>query len=501
LRSRWASCDPRRYRCSPCGAGTRCVQWPGETLSSKCRGCRVARLSWWAKTTDVIPETRYAKARDGTYIAYQAFGQGDDDILWIPGFATHLEVFWEHPPAARFLQRLAGSARVIWFDRRGTGLSDRVARLPDIETMLDDVATVLDAAGSKRAVLFGEAIDGGAPCAVYAASFPERVVAFIWWAATSRSAWAPDYPWGLSEEKWASDEPLIERNWGTEDGVVDIVGAIGGASIGDEPDTRRWWAKLHRYAATPAGAMALSRMAFGTDVRSVLPLIQVPTLLLSRSERPWFTYTASRIPGARLVQISEGDDPPWRGDQDELFAAIEEFLASVRREHDSFDRVLTTVMFTDIVGSASVASDLGDRRWAELVELHHALVRGLLARYRGQEVDTAGDGFFATFDGPARAIRCATAVAESVQRLGLEVRTGVHTGEVETIAGKVGGIAVMIGARIGAMAEPSEVLVSGTVRDLVAGSGLSFEPRGEYELKGVPDRWRLHRVVSEQDRS
>src|SRR4029453_18619169 len=189
-----------------------------------------------------------------------------------------------------------------------------------------------------------------------------------------------------------------------------------------------------------------------------------------------------------------GDAPPWRGDQDELFAAIQEFLASVRREHDSFARILTTVMFTDIVGSASRASDLGDRRWAELVELHHALVRGLLARYRGQEVDTAGDGFFATFDGPARAIRCATAIAESVQRLGLEVRTGVHTGEVETIAGKVGGLAVMIGARIGARAEPSEVLVSGTVKDLVAGSGLLFEPRGEHELKGVPDRWRLYKV-------
>jgi class 3 adenylate cyclase len=217
---------------------------------------------------------------------------------------------------------------------------------------------------------------------------------------------------------------------------------------------------------------------------------------------PWFTYTASRIPGAKLVQLSPGDTPPWRGNQDELFGAIEDFLASVRREHASFARVLTMVVFTDIVGSASKASDLGDRRWAELVEVHHALVRGLLARYRGQEVDTAGDGFFATFDGPARAIRCAAAIAESVQRLGLEVRTGVHTGEVETIGEKVGGIAVMIGARIGAMAEPSEVLVSGTVRDLVAGSGLSFELRGEYELKGVPDHWRLYRVLTEpSDRS
>ena len=445
----------------------------------------------------MIPETRYAKSSDGTYLAYQEFGEGDQDLLWVPGGATHLEVFWEYPPAARFLRGLATFARVIWFDKRGTGLSDRVSRLPGLETMMDDVGVVLDTVGSERAVLFGEGGDGGGVCALFAASFPQRSTALIWWDATSRSAWAPDYPWGVTEEEFAASVPFMENAWGSNDAVAEVVRRFGGASIADDPEAKRWWAKLHRYAATPSAAVALGRMWFETDVRNVLPAIHVPTLIVASRYREDFANTASSIPGAVLAEVPSPDRPPWRGNQDALFSVLGRFLDSVRDERMAFDRVLATVLFTDILSSADKASSLGDRAWKELLETHHTLVRGLLARFGGREVDTAGDGFFATFDGPARAIRCATAITDSVQRLGLEVRTGVHTGEVETIDGKAGGIAVMIGARIGAIAGPSEVLVSGTVRDLVAGSGLSFEPRGEYELKGVQDRWRLYRVVRE----
>jgi class 3 adenylate cyclase/pimeloyl-ACP methyl ester carboxylesterase len=449
----------------------------------------------------VIPQTRYTKASDGTYLAYQEFGEGDQDLLWVPGFATHLEMSWEYPPVARFLRRLATLARVIWFDKRGTGLSDRVGRLPDIETRLDDVGAVLDAAGSERAVLFGET-DGGGTCAVFAASFPQRCSALIWWGASPRSAWAPDYPSGLTEEQFADEEVFMERAWGSEDSVAEVVGRIGGASIADDPEARQWWAKLYRYSATPGAAVTLARMWFETDVRHILPAIHIPTLIissqpLSNQRREEYANTVSSIPGAMLVEIPSPEQPPWRVDQDALFSVLGRFIGSVHDERMAFDRVLATVLFTDIVSSADKASSLGDRGWKELLEKHHALVRGLLARFGGREVDTAGDGFFATFDGPARAIRCATAIADSVLRLGLEVRSGVHTGEVETIAGKVGGIAVMIGARIAGIAAPSEVLVSATVKDLVAGSGLSFETRGEHELKGVPDRWRLYRVMRE----
>ncbi|HEX6581187.1 MAG TPA: adenylate/guanylate cyclase domain-containing protein [Actinomycetota bacterium] len=445
----------------------------------------------------MIPQTRYTKASDGTYLAYQAFGEGDQDLLWVPGAATHLEVFWEYPPAARFLRRLATFARVIWFDKRGTGLSDRVSRLPGLETMMDDVGVVLDTAGSERAILFGEGGDGGGVCALFAASFPQRSTALIWWDATPRSAWAPDYPWGMTEEQFAASEAFMEEAWGSNEGIAELVRQVGGASIADDTEAKQWWAKLYRYAATPAAAVALGRMWFETDVRNILPAIHVPSLVVSSHHREDFANTASSIPGAVLAEVPSPDRPPWRGDQDALFSVLGRFLDSVRDERTAFDRVLATVLFTDIVGSTDKVSSLGDRVWKELVEKHHALVRGLLIRFGGREVDTAGDGFFATFDGPARAIRCATAIAESVRRFGLEVRTGIHTGEVETIAGKTGGIAVVIGARIAGIAAPSEVLVSATVKDLVAGSGLAFEPRGEHELKGVPDHWRLYRVMRE----
>jgi class 3 adenylate cyclase len=281
-----------------------------------------------------------------------------------------------------------------------------------------------------------------------------------------------------------------------EQGVVDVVRDIYGASIADEPEATQWWAKLLRYAATPAAAKQLASTWYSIDLRNVLPTIHVPTLVISRFNRDEAAFTASKIPGATLVELPFHDAQPWRGDQERVFSAIGDFLDSVRREQAAFDRALATVMFTDIVGSTATASEVGDRHWKELVEQHHAIVRGLLARYRGQEVDIAGDGFFATFDGPARAVQCARAIIRTMSPIGLEVRAGVHTGEVETINDKVGGIAVSIGARVGALAKPDEVLVSQTVKDLTAGSGLTFEDAGEHEIKGVPGSWRLYRAVS-----
>jgi class 3 adenylate cyclase len=445
----------------------------------------------------VIPETRYAKAADGTYLAYQVFGEGPVDLLYIPGWASHLEVYWEYPAAARFFRRLATIARVIMFDKRGTGLSDRVTAFADLETMMDDVRAVLDAAGSERTVLWGDGPDGGGSCALFAASHPDRTLALVWWGAEARTAWASDYPWGYSQEELDEPDDEMLAAWGNEAGGAYMLRTVGCPSIADDPEARRWIAKFYRYSSTPGGGLAFERMYEAIDVRRVLPAIHVPTLLVKRGEGEEGRYLASRIPGAKLATLSECDDfPPFLGDQDEVFSVIGSFLASVREEQAEFDRILATVMFTDIVDSTVKAVELGDRRWRGLVEQHHAQVRSLLSRYRGKEVDTAGDGFFASFDGPARAIRCASAIAPSVQSLGIDVRAGLHTGECELIDGKPGGVSVVIGARIGALAGPGEVLVSQTVKDLVAGSGLTFEDHGEHALKGVSDRWHLYRVVT-----
>lgn len=444
-----------------------------------------------------VPETRWAKAADGTYLAYQVFGDGPVDLLYISGFASHVEIYWEYPAAARFFRRLGQVARVIWFDKRGTGLSDRVTSLPDLETMVDDVRTVLDAAGSPRTVLWGDGPDGGGACAVFAASHPERALAFVWWSAAARSAWTPDYPWGDREEQFDEDLRFTEEAWANPARAKEMLAFVGCPSVVDEPEAQRWITRLYRYSNTPGGAVALLQMLWATDVRNVLGAIHVPTLVI---ERESFSadeqrYITERIPGARSERVPGIDFTPVLGDPEPTFAVVEEFLASVRHEQAELDRVLATVMFTDIVDSTVKAVELGDRRWKELLERHHAYVRSLLARYRGRELDVAGDGFFAAFDGPARAIRCASAIEGAIQALGIEVRAGLHTGECEVIDGKPGGVTVVIGARIGALAGAGEVLVSQTVKDLVAGSGITFEDAGEHELKGLPDSWHLHRVV------
>jgi class 3 adenylate cyclase len=381
------------------------------------------------------------------------------------------------------------------------GLSDPLAleRLPTLETRVTDTLAVMDAVDSERAAILG--LDATGPHAVFfAATYPERTTALVLYATFASGLHDADYPWAWRTEEWERFDREMEAHWGELAYVQSFLqGFMPDTPL--DPALVPVFATYFRQAASPGTAVALSRLERDTDVRPVLPSVQVPTIILHRKRDQMYVvdegrYLAQHIPGARLVELEGGDHFPGDGDMGAVIDEIERFLASVRGEEAEFDRVLASVMFTDVVGSTEKAAQFGDRRWRELVERHHATVRAMLARYRGTEIDTVGDGFFATFDGPARAVRCARAIVEAVRPLELEVRAGVHTGEVETIDGKVGGIAVNIGARVGAMAAPSEVLVSSTVRDLVAGSGLVFEDRGEHELKGIPDRWHLYGVVT-----
>ncbi|MBA2384933.1 MAG: adenylate/guanylate cyclase domain-containing protein [Actinobacteria bacterium] len=439
-----------------------------------------------------IPQTRYARSGD-VNIAYQVVGDGPLDLVLVPGFVSHLDIDWEEPRAAHGLRRLAAFSRLIRFDKRGTGLSDRSVGLPDLETRMDDVRAVMDAVGSERAALYGYS-EGGPMCCLFSATYPERVSALVIYASyAKRQDPDGDYPWVQSWEDRQAYAAEVERNWGEEADRTRM-----GANV-DEALTA-WWLRRARASASPGGARDLILMNSQIDVRHVLPTIAVPTLVLHRtgdgdSNVEEGRYLASRIPGARFVELSGDDHFPWvNGDQ--IIDEIEVFLTGVRRGPDP-DRVLATILFTDLVGSTERAVEVGDRRWAELVEAHHAAVRRELERFRGRELDVAGDGFFAAFDGPARAVRCATAVRDALRRIGLGVRAGVHTGECQQVEGKLAGLAVVVGARISAAAAEGQVLVSGTVHDLVAGSGLEFEDRGERELKGLPGVWRLYAVAGE----
>ena len=449
------------------------------------------------------PQTRYAVTDDDVHIAYQVIGDGPVDVVFVHAFVSHLELFWDLPSYERFIRELSSWARVIVFDKRGVGLSDRLSVLPTLEARIDDLRAVLDAVGSERTLVVGNS-DGGALAAMFAATYPDRTLGLVLWSGGVRMARAPDYPWGMREERF--EERLATRMelWGDQSRGAETVRMtfLGiGERLAEDPVFADWLPRLQRNAAAPGDLVRFSRVWFSTDARSALPAIQVPSAVFKREgwqqilvdEAAW---TADQIPGAQVVTLSGDEDDAYLGDVIEVAAAIHRFAGTIEEEHAAFDRVLATVLFTDIVGSSERAAALGDRAWKELVQQHHVKVRALLARYRGQEVDTAGDGFFATFDGPGRAVRCAQAIARSVGSLGIDIRAGLHTGEVETIDGKAGGIAVVIGARIGGLAAPSEVLASHTVRDLTAGSGLTFEDAGEHELKGVPDRWRLYRVTS-----
>jgi pimeloyl-ACP methyl ester carboxylesterase len=442
----------------------------------------------------VAPETRYAKSGD-VNIAYQVVGEGPFDLLYVPGWVSHVEQGWEEPAMAHFLHRLASFSRLILFDKRGTGLSDRVPEheLPTLEQRMDDVRAVLDAVGSQRAALFGYS-EGGPMCVLFAATYPGRTLSLVLYGSFAKRLSAPDYPWGRDPAEREEEYGFVEREWGK---VTEL--AHYALSRADDEAFMERMATYRRRSASPGAAVALMRMNSQVDIRGVLPVIGVPTLVLHRvGDRDVDVgngrYLAEHIPGARYVELPGADHMPFVGDTDAILDEVEEFLTGMRRGPDP-DRVLVTLLFTDIVGSTELAARIGDRAWRELVERHHGLVRAELDRWQGREVDTAGDGFLAEFSGPARAIRCAQAVVAGVRSLELEVRAGVHTGEAERAGDALRGIAVHIGARVAATAEPGEVLVSATVKDLVAGAGIEFEDRGERELKGVPGSWRLFAAV------
>jgi len=446
------------------------------------------------------PDVHYARSADGTHIAYQVAGDGPIDVLMVSAAYSNIELIWTLPSFGPFLGALASFARVLCFDPRGSGLSDplTVDRLPTLETRVADALTVMEAAGSERPALFG--MDSTGPLAMFfAASYPDRAAALVLFGTYASGLRDEDYPWAWSVEEWEAHDREVEEGWGQPDFVESFVRWIAPSARLDR-ESIAVWANYYRQAASPGMAVALNQLERETDVRRVLRTVQAPTLVLHRRDEAVYhveegRYMARHIPGARFVELEGADHLPGDGNMSAVVDEIGRFLGSVRDEEGSFDRVLASVLFTDIVGSTEKTAELGDRRWRETVEGHHATVRAILGRYHGVEIDTAGDGFFATFDGPARAVRCAQAIVEAVRALELEIRVGVHTGEVETIDGKVGGIAVNIGARVGGMAGPSEVLVSSTVKDLVAGSGLVFQDRGEHALKGIPDRWHLYGVV------
>jgi len=442
-----------------------------------------------------VPEVHYA--RNGEIaLAYQVVGDGPVDLVYAPPWISNLEVIWENPLYARFLKRLASFSRLVLLDPRGTGLSDRLSphELPPLEILMEDLRVVMDAVGFERAVLFG-GLDSGNLCALFAATYPERTAALLVYGTSARGTANADFPWGWSAERWESFLSELAAGWGTPKYVEKSLRWYAPSLVGDA-EQRRWWQKLQRLSASPSAMAAIERIWSEIDVRAILPTIQVPTLVLHRTHDPVEQVEAGRdfaqrIPGARFVELPGDDWPPWAGDQTAVLDEVESFVREIREEEAQLDRVLATVLFTDIVGSTARAAELGDRPWRELLAAHHVKVRALLSRYRGREVDTAGDGFFATFDGPARAVKCAQAIADGVRAIGLEIRAGVHTGEIELAGKDVQGIAVHIGARIASMARPGEVLVSSTVKDLVAGSGIIFEDRGERELKGVPGTWRI----------
>jgi class 3 adenylate cyclase len=435
------------------------------------------------------PRTQYAKS-GGLNIAYQVIGDGPFDLLYAPGFISHLEAAWEVPFIADLFERLASFSRLISFDKRGTGLSDRPGKPTTFEERMDDVRAVLDAAGSEQAALFGIS-EGGPMCMLFAATYPDRATSLALYGCGPRFSQTPDWPWAAPPDAQSSFLDWVEQRWGQGDVLSTFVDGLA-----HDQRERAAIGRYERYAASPGAARNILEMNFEIDARAVLPAIRVPTLVIHSVGDPIVPigagrYLAEHIPGARLLllpgQFHVSANPR---DAEEVAGALEEFFTGTRRDYE-VDRVLATVLFTDIVGSTERASELGDRRWRELLDAHDRSVRREIARFQGREIKTTGDGFLSTFDGPARAIRCARAVRSAASELGLGVRSGLHTGECEVRGHDLAGLAVHIGSRVAALAEPGEVLVSGTVKDLVVGAGIDFEDHGEHELKGVPGTWKL----------
>jgi class 3 adenylate cyclase len=439
----------------------------------------------------VIPETRYARNGD-VHIAYQVSGDGPFDVLMVPGFVSNVELVWDMPFGGPTLRHLGSFARVISFDKRGTGLSDRAVGVPTLEQRMDDVRAVLDAAGAERAALFGIS-EGGPMCVLFAATYPTRTSALVLQGSFARLVQSPDQKFGYPPEAVAPTIAGFEEQWGTGAVLANFF-----PSAADDPALREMLARYERNGASPSAMADIVEMIAAIDVRPILPTISVPTLVVHSAGDSVISvehgrYLAEHIAGARYIELDTEDHLAFREGGSGAVGDIEEFLTGKRPVHDP-DRILTTILFTDIVNSTRQAVDLGDRRWREVLDRHDDVMRQQLGRFGGKEVNTTGDGFLAAFDGPARAVQCAVAASESMRPLGLQLRAGVHTGECERRDGDLGGIGVHIGARIAALAEPSQVLVSRTVTDLVAGSGLRFADWGEHELKGVPGLWRLFEV-------
>jgi pimeloyl-ACP methyl ester carboxylesterase len=439
------------------------------------------------------PRTEYARV-DGLNIAYQVAGDGPFDLVHIPGFVSNVELAWEEPLFATFLERLASFSRLILFDKRGTGMSDRLPtdRLPNLEERMEDLTAVLDSVGSEQAALFSHS-EGGNLAVLFAATYPERTRALVTAGVFASRIWSPEYPWAPTPEARNAAIDQVERGWGGTDWLVDLVPSCEH----DEPFKERL-AHYFRRSASPGAAAALFRMNTEIDIRAVLPTLHVPTLVMHRvgdrdanvEEGRWI---AARIPGAQFVELAGEDHIPWVGDADAVLDLVERFLTGTSAPRP-VERQLTTLLVTDLVGSTPIADKLGDRAWRDLLDRHYADVRRQLARFRGRELDTAGDGFFACFDGPARAVQAANAICEGAEGDGLMVRAGVHTGEVEIQGDKFAGIAVHITARVASLAGAGEVLVTRTVRDLVAGSGLTVVDRGDHSLKGISEPWHIYRV-------
>ncbi len=446
------------------------------------------------------PPVRYARARDGLDIAYLTHGEGPIDMVVIPAYVSNLDLWWDRPEHVRSIDRLATFARVILFDKRGTGLSSRLTGTPDLETRMSDLRAVLDDCSADRVVLQAHVLDGTALAAMFAAVYPERTHSLVLWSPAARGRWAPDYPWGETEDEFADRVSFVERDWGREAMVAGWDLAENVPTWSEDRSVARWMVRYFRNSAAPGDAVALARLLYDLDIRELLPSVVAPTLVLHRSgwdpaDIDEIRSVAELLPNATSVALTGSDHPLWVGDFEPVAAEIQEFVTGVRPAPPR-ERILATVLFTDVVGSTELASELGDARWREVLGRHDTTIKSEIELAGGRWVKSTGDGVLATFDGPARAVRCALAVRDALQPLGLRVRAGVHTGEIELLDDDVGGLAVAIAARVTAAAGDGEVWSSSTVKDLTAGSGLTFTDAGEHELKGVPDRWRLYQVAS-----
>lgn len=434
------------------------------------------------------PRTQYAKS-GAVSVAYQVFGGGKVDLVYVPGWISDVEAAWDEPQLANFLRRLGSFARVMMFDKRGTGLSDRDVGYPTLEQRMDDVRAVMDAAGSERAVIFGSS-EGGCMSCLFAATYPARTLALVLFGVFAKRSWSSDYPWAPTAEERGRWIDLIEHHWGELTDIADLA-----PSRANDPAFAEWFASMSRRAASPSSAVMLARTNTDIDVRAILPTIRVPTLVMHRkgdrdAKVEEAKYIADQIPGARLCVLEGEDHVVWCGDTDRVLAETQEFITG-SRPAPAIDRVLATILATDIVGSTRHAGIMGDAAWTELLQRHNAVVRAEAERFRGVEINTAGDSFMIAFDGPARAVRCAFAIHAAVKELGLEVRAGLHTGECVVSGGAHSGIALHVAARIAAMAGPCETLASRTVKDLCTGSRLAFQSLGVFELKGLEDRWEI----------